>query len=225
MEQREKKLSEFSSAQVMSVLEKEYSRHGKFTSGEKPPYPSLEDALDAVSSKVRLAAVSELERRKEKKSLPLLKSALSDWYVPVRATAIKALEAMGDTSAKERFISDANCDNFRVRFEALRVLAQLKDASLRPVFAKAMQSEDARISTLASEAMFSLGERNGLRSLISKLANGNSEEKVEAAGFLATIEDPEAQRAVGDFLNSNDVPSSLKETVSSNLRRARKGKH
>lgn len=225
MDEPEKESSDLTSAQVMSVLEKEYSKHGKFTPGEKPPYPSLEDALDALSSRVRLAAVSELERRKEKKSLPLLKSALSDWYVPVRAVAIKALEAMGDTSARERFISDANCDDFRVRFEALRVLAQLKDASLRPVFARAMQSEDARISTLASEAMFSLGERNGLRSLISKLENGNSEEKVEAAGFLAAIEDPEAQRAIGDFLNSNDIPSSLKETVSSNLRRARKGKH
>lgn len=225
MEQRAKKLSDLSSAQIMSVLEKEYSKHGEFTPGERPPYPSLEDALDTDSSDVRFAAVTELTRRKEKKSLPLLKSALSDWYVPVRAVAIQGLEAMGDISAREKFISNVNSEDFKVRFDALRVLAHLRDTTLRPVFAKAMQSEDARISTLASDAMFSLGDRTGLDSLISKLADGNSEEKVEAAGFLATIEDLEAQKAVRDFLDSDDIPPSLKEAVSSNLRRAKKGRH
>lgn len=225
MKHDEKKLGDLSSAQIMSVLEKEYSRHGKFTLGEKPPYPSLEDALDTDSSEVRLAAIGELERRKEKKSLSLLKSALSDWYVPVRAAAIRALEAMGDTTAKEMFISNADSEDFKARFDALRVLAHLRDQSLRPVFARAMQSEDARTSTLASDAIFSLGERSGLISLISKVTNGNPEEKVEAAGFLATIEDPEAQKAAKHFLDSNDVPPSLKETISSNLKRAVKGKH
>ncbi|MFQ5905472.1 MAG: HEAT repeat domain-containing protein [bacterium] len=209
--------------QIMSVLEKEYSRHGRFIPGQRPPYPPLKDAFDLNSSKVRLAAVVELGRRRDRKSLPLLKSALWDWYVPIRAVATKTLEAMGDTSGKELLISLANTGDFKLRFDALRVLAQLNDESLRPVFARAMQSEDPRISTLASQAMFSLGERAGLESLVSKLKSGTDAERMEAAGFLATIEDPEAQTAVRKFLNSSDVAPSLRKAVSSNLRRARRG--
>jgi len=204
------------------VLEREYSRNGRFVPGQKPPYPSLKDALDLNSAKVRLAAVIELGRRKDRKSLPLLRSALWDWYVPVRAVATKTLEAMGDTSGKERLISLADSLDFRLRFDALRALAQLNDESLRPVFARAMRSEDPRISALASQAMFSLGERAGLESLMFKLKNGTDTERMEAAGFLATIEDAEAQTAVSNFLDSSDIAPSLRRAVSSNLRRARR---
>jgi HEAT repeat protein len=208
--------------EVSSTLVKEYSKYGIFVPGEKPHYPPLDAALDIKSSRLRLAAVIELGRRKDRRSLPLLKSALSDWYVPVRAEAIRAMEAMGDNSAKEEFIARALSRNFNESYDALRVLAELRDKSMDGIFMTCMWSEDARISALASQVVFSMGDRSGLESLISKLENGSDQETIEAASFLVEIEDPDAQRAVADFLNSDSVSPTLKQAVASELRRARR---
>ena len=208
--------------EITSTLVKEYSKHGIFVPEEKPHYPPLEAALDIKSSRLRLAAVIELGRRKDRRALPLLRSALSDWYVPVRAEAIRAMEAMGDSSPKEGFMARALSRNFNESYDALRVLAELRDTSMDNVFVTCMWSEDARISTLASQVVFSMGDRSGLESLISKLANGSDQETIEAASFLVEIEDPDAQRAVADFLNSDFVSPHLKQAVASELRRARR---
>ena len=207
------------------ALAKEYSKYGQFRPGEKPPYPPLRKALDMNSSRRRLAAVSVLASTGCKESLELLRSAAWDWYLPVRALAVKALEKMGEFSARETYVALAGSEDFKTRFDALRLLARLEDRSLLPVFRSAMDSDDPRISTLAAEAAFSLGDRYGLKSLVAKLLCGNDGERMEAAGFLATIDDPEAERAVSTFLDSEDVPSSLKETISSSLKRARRRKN
>ena len=217
--------TDLESLRARSILLAEYSKYGRFTPGERPPYPTLLKALDMESSERRLAAVARLETAEDGDSLLLLKSAIRDWYLPVRVLAVRILETMGESWAKEMFATLSLSDDFKTRFDALRLLAQLKDASLLPLFRNAMESEDPRISTLASEAVFSLGDRTGLASLIAKLSQGTHAEKVEAAGFLAAIEDNEAEAAVRDFLRSEDVEPSLREAISSSLDRARRKKN
>lgn len=217
-----KQKTALSPAQVRSVLEREYSKHGDFSPGERPPYPSLENALDPESSELRMLAVSQLESLLDSESLLLLRSAVWDWYLPIRVAAVRILERAGDISAKDTFVALAQSDDFRTRFDALRLLAQLKDRSLLPVFVKAMESEDPRISALASEAVFSLGDKSGLESLIRKLTEGTDAERIEAAGFLATIEDARAEEAVRNLMDSDSVSPALKKTISSNLDRARR---
>jgi len=224
-DEREESSDGLNSVDVTTALEREYSRNGHFSPGEKPPYPPLEKALDMESTRLRLAAVSMLASTEGERSLLLLKSAAWDWYLPVRVLAVKILEEMGESSTKETFMALAHSEDFNVRFDALRLLAQLEDRSLLPIFRSAMDSPDPRISTLACEAVFSLGDRSGLGSLIKKLLSGTYEERIEAAGFLATMEDIEAERAVDGFLGSEDIPISLKEAVSSSLQRARRRKN
>ncbi len=214
--------SGLSAADIRVLLEREYSRHGDFVPGLKPPYPPLEKALEPRSCRLRLAAVIELSLKKEKENLPILKSAVWDWYVPIRALAVRAIEALGEPSAKQMLVSLAESGDFRERFDALRVLALLRDRTLAPVFTRAMKCVDPRISALASEALFSLGDKMGLDSLISKLREGTEAERMEAAGFLATIEDEEAEKAVAEFLLAEGVAPEIKDAVSSNLKRARK---
>jgi HEAT repeat protein len=217
--------SGLSAGEIRILLQREYSRHGEFVPGRKPPYPPLEKALEPRSCKIRLAAVIELSSKREKENLPILRSAAWDWYVPVRALAVRALEALGEPSPKQMLISLAESGGFRERFDAIRVLALLRDKTLAPVFTKAMRSDDARISALASEALFSLGDKTGLDSLIGKLRQGNEAERMEAAGFLATIEDDQAEKAVAEFLVAEGVAPRIKDAVSSNLKRARKRKN
>jgi HEAT repeat protein len=206
-------------------LAKEYSKHGRFKPGERPPYPSIHEALNIESTQLRLAAVAELESAGDGDSLLLLRSAAWDWFLPVRVLAVEALERMGDTSVKEAFIALANGDDFEPKFDALRLLAQLRDKSLLPIFRDAMESDDPRISTLAADAAFSLGDRSGLASLVSKLNSGTEAERIEAAGFLVAIEDVEAEAAVDGFLRSGNVPPSVKEKISSSMDRARRRKN
>jgi HEAT repeat protein len=224
-EELEKTERELSYAQAVSALKQEYAKHGPFEPGLRPSYPPLHEALDLESSRLRLAAVSRLAAAGDENGLLLLRSAVWDWYLPVRALAVSILDSMGETSAKETFLALASSGDFRTRFDALRLLAQLEDRSLLPVFAAAMKSPDARISTLASEALFSLGDRLGLEALIGKLRSGSYAERMEAAGFLAAIEDTEAEAALKDFLGSEDVPEDLRITISSTLERARRRKN
>jgi aminopeptidase N len=172
-------------------------------------YQLLHD-LDVMG---RVRAAIELKSKKSDASIKALSSAATyDAFWGVRIEAVKALEEMNKEATRTAFIEAVKDKDSRIRREAIRGLATLKDPKLAELYIKIINSDPSYFAIAeAARALGQSGSPLAYDALINALKLESWQETIRAGvlGGLAALKDSRAL-AIGLKYAARNNPAALR---------------
>lgn len=170
----------------------------------KPKLGDKELSLDEEIEVLRMDVIRVLERR-ERNFTPLISTAISVGTVPVKISAIKALEAEEPSIAIPMLEEALSDQAWKVRLESAKGLARLGEEDGYREMRAALQMEEPEVKSEAARVLGEIGDVRSLPELRRYISYPNPDVRKQAIISLGLLKDRASVLLIESALSDPDV--------------------